>query len=1199
VILHEIRVRDWGPFADEIALEDLSPGLNLLHGPNESGKSTLVTAAARALFDRHFTTAAEITSHRPWDTSLGPRVEVELTTAGRRYRIEKQFLAGACALISERVDGRLERLAEGREAETRIDEILAFERPGRGASRPHHRGLAQVLWVPQGRTTVLTAETDETGKAVKYNQAVQARLRAALGETMDATTSGEIIAKARACFEEHFTATGRPKKGSPLSNLDRQIEDLEAERETCRHELAELEDTAHRVAGARATLDEQESVLADAEMSLETLRTRDREIGDHRRLAAEARHRRDKAKTGWQEVHRRVREIEETRARLESLGKNLEAARTTSEGLAGARKESEEKAAAAEEALSRLMENDDLGRAERELEAKEALVASVRWTARLAELDQQVARSEAEVLKRTRAIAESRGELDKLRSARRDAEKDHTVEDLAARLTAGRKRREIGDATLEANRFRGEESALKIRLAEAELERRHATEALERIRHALRSTEDDETSGRGVSDLAAKETLVELARREARLAEAERRLARAIELGDERRTLRVPDDETLARIREVDSELRAAREAMEAEAIRVHFRPDGEVEGELEHEGASIPYRGRSGADDVWRVTRSLRLHLPGVGTFEVAPGAGGPDEVAAKAARLAERRHDLSPEDTPVLEKRIGEARHMRAQEHELRALVEGLLSGQTPEAEHAEIAEMKARVFADAPHLEDWPPSTDEFATAHRDDEERRARRAEDLTDLRRAYDKGDARLNRARDLETSLREALAASRASLGALERGLTSSKADLPTWSADPLPTPADIASLEREVRQGEDTRRTKIARIDRTIENLENALETARADQTRIEKAHHSLDVERQAAAEARNHLKTSAHFEEFPDLREWTPDPAEISPRLADLDRRRRMRDEETRLTEQARDTARADTEERRTSHAEAAAALVRVDADRTYAADELRKLEHEDGLDDVARRRLMRENLESLDLEQQRVAALEEKDIEEIDVPARETEVKRLRTGLETLREAAHRSDESLRRLQSKGPATRLHDAEERLAVLAARRSSMAAQGEAARLLHDVLDRHRRDSLTAVMAPVVARVKADLERVVSPRYEGLEMDETTLQPRAMRVRRKDQAPEIGELSFGTREQILLLTRLALGEVLAAEERELVVLDDAMVNTDAGRRRALLGRLREAAERLQILVITCHPEHYAALGDEAKTYDLARLRGL
>jgi uncharacterized protein YhaN len=91
------------------------------------------------------------------------------------------------------------------------------------------------------------------------------------------------------------------------------------------------------------------------------------------------------------------------------------------------------------------------------------------------------------------------------------------------------------------------------------------------------------------------------------------------------------------------------------------------------------------------------------------------------------------------------------------------------------------------------------------------------------------------------------------------------------------------------------------------------------------------------------------------------------------------------------------------------------------------------------------------------------------------------------------------------------------------------------------------------------------------------------------------EQAVTLDNLSGGEQEQLYLATRLALAEVLGREERQLVVLDDVLTATDAGRLARVMNVLEEAAQRLQILILTCHPERYRGL-KRAAFFDLESL---
>ena len=92
---------------------------------------------------------------------------------------------------------------------------------------------------------------------------------------------------------------------------------------------------------------------------------------------------------------------------------------------------------------------------------------------------------------------------------------------------------------------------------------------------------------------------------------------------------------------------------------------------------------------------------------------------------------------------------------------------------------------------------------------------------------------------------------------------------------------------------------------------------------------------------------------------------------------------------------------------------------------------------------------------------------------------------------------------------------------------------------------------------------------------------------------------------SYGTIEQLGLLVRLALGGVLARDEPVTAILDDPLAHADASKHRRILDIIRMAAEgnagwnppagRLQILILTCHPDRFDHLPG-ARQIDLGKL---
>lgn len=82
----------------------------------------------------------------------------------------------------------------------------------------------------------------------------------------------------------------------------------------------------------------------------------------------------------------------------------------------------------------------------------------------------------------------------------------------------------------------------------------------------------------------------------------------------------------------------------------------------------------------------------------------------------------------------------------------------------------------------------------------------------------------------------------------------------------------------------------------------------------------------------------------------------------------------------------------------------------------------------------------------------------------------------------------------------------------------------------------------------------------------------------------------EFEELSVGAREQVGVVARLAYADLLQeAGKPTLLILDDALVNTDRDRLDQMKRVLYDAASRHQILVFSCHPQAWQDLGVAAR----------
>ncbi|MGF6245337.1 chromosome segregation ATPase [Paraburkholderia sp. GAS38] len=169
------------------------------------------------------------------------------------------------------------------------------------------------------------------------------------------------------------------------------------------------------------------------------------------------------------------------------------------------------------------------------------------------------------------------------------------------------------------------------------------------------------------------------------------------------------------------------------------------------------------------------------------------------------------------------------------------------------------------------------------------------------------------------------------------------------------------------------------------------------------------------------------------------------------------------------------------------------------------------------------------------------------------------------------------------------------ERLATVSAlleqmerRKNELSARAGALSLLDKVLVEERDAAVAQLRAPLTERLGHYLKRIFP--QSALELGDD-LSPVALQ--REGRIDTLDALSFGTREQMGILTRLAYADLLKAAGRPtLLMLDDAAVHTDGTRRDALKRALLDAATRHQILLFTCHPELWDDLGVKQRAID-------
>ena len=226
--LQRLEVQDFrGIRAATIAF---GPGLTVLHGPNELGKSTLVEAIQAAFFLQ--TTSQAGNEHVTWGQSTPACVTLTFEHQGKLWRVSKRFGQKPYAKLesSESVDSpRFREVLTGKGVEGQLRELLAW-----GIAPPGGRGAA-----PKAESFLLTALLGRQGEVQKILNASLDDDRDDTGRSLVTQAMGaldkdplvsQILEQLVSRVDAVFTSQGHLKTAadSPLVKLQQHLRTQEA-----------------------------------------------------------------------------------------------------------------------------------------------------------------------------------------------------------------------------------------------------------------------------------------------------------------------------------------------------------------------------------------------------------------------------------------------------------------------------------------------------------------------------------------------------------------------------------------------------------------------------------------------------------------------------------------------------------------------------------------------------------------------------------------------------------------------------------------------------------------------------------------------------------------------------------------------------------------------------------------------------------
>jgi|GEM_PF-2597414 len=1204
------RVSNVGVFGEKaVEIGPLSPGVNVIAGPNECGKSTMVRALRTALFERYGLVGKKTSPLQPHGTRLAPRVELDFDVDGVAYHLEKQLLVKPSARLTVGGSGHV---LEDEDVDERLREVFHTHKGNKQGVSTDDMGLFGLLWVeqddfarrepaealgPRVKGDLATAIEHQVGKVIGGSEGVN--LRDAIEQT----------------YAKFFTA-GQEKVTGELAALERKVAELEAEAKTREESLGEtvrlgalirddderLTELTEREASLAEQLAEDEAELrasleaADALAHARAAAKRaDDDLTAARASSERRRSRREELATVQAEVAQRAVSL---RALRDDEGRRraaLDAARSKHESRAEAGASLQRRLQVATANVERLQLDAQVTELTRALDDARRIEAAIREAdgamrggvddAHLAAIEQLDAqcqqRREAAQHQATRVtVARPGGEL-RVEPITRPMEVDlgplgriEVEPPRAGFLALRRQWRETAAELREALARLHATSAREVReRADADARRQEALTAHQEALHAA--------APKGVDALAAEAATAERQHREAADAlERARAAQEKVELLDAEVAMVKVAPEVIEPLRQAQARIDVLRATPDAAGVQVRVRAISEGRVQV---GTRAPPQVLS-AEQTFsrRVVERLVITVDERIEIEIDPGSlpAPALERARLEADVARRLEALGLATVAELESRARSGQNMEVTRNVHRAELKKLCPNgvadliSLADASHRRAQELAQRLV----EAQKAAAAVAAHATGASVTVSRAACEAVDALD-RRAHDL-ELETRRAAGRLVKVEGALAGEWTrgaelldELGALVDG---ARVTLIPGESDDVELPVIEGRLRHEltragassVREARQLRQRHAELAASRVSYQRELARVAPSGAAALEVSLAEAIARRERLPEDATQGEPSAHWIAARDA--LRRDEADAAPELRVARELLEKRDAEHRS---AADALREAEGAQRDREAQARTLAASLDSDRAADGDNT--------LDDALTRTTAARD------ETSRSAAELETRVERMDPTRREAAAAQSRRALEaaraqrlSAREARLRREGELEQMRREGRFERLDACQGELDELRPKLTAARDEAAAVKLLRKLTQECYASAESELMEPVYRELGKLLPMLWEDGRVRLDKDW-----QVKSVDRRGVSESFEALSGGAREQLALIVRIALAKVLIRDRVALpMVLDDILGWTDDRRFKQMAQVIERAARDMQVIVLTCHPARFARM---------------
>ena len=305
---------------------EFGPGLNVLYGPNDLGKSTVVSAIRLGLLLPH--TAKHCDQYVGWTSSDDPVVEITFEMEAQRiWRVRKQFSNSGSSLLQESRDGQnFDDVERGRKVDAKLRQILRWGIPepgGAGGAKGLPTSfLATVLLSPQEDVSGVLGDSLEDDPISSGKDRIAEALQALAQDPLFVA----LLRETQERWDEAYTDKGAKKtaRGSVYREAAEKVKQAREEKEKLERVVAESESVERQLrelTDRRAEKQEAFAAANDRVANLERLAAQAKclsDAADQVRLAKEdvlriqsIGHQADEAEQQVADLAKKIREAEQ------------------------------------------------------------------------------------------------------------------------------------------------------------------------------------------------------------------------------------------------------------------------------------------------------------------------------------------------------------------------------------------------------------------------------------------------------------------------------------------------------------------------------------------------------------------------------------------------------------------------------------------------------------------------------------------------------------------------------------------------------------------------------------------------------------------------------------------------------------------------------------------------------------------------